>query len=111
MESLSSTGLLQLAVILMVLHLVMLWALVVEAGVQPVLIEPGYPGGGGRLNLLPGSPGSSVRVNQLGFVQSDGALHEGVVIDSADPADAASHVVVNEFLAEGQRSELTAGIA
>ena len=52
---------------------------VTERAVQPAVIEPGHPPGGGRLEAGEGLP-RAAPVDQLGLVQADDRLGQGVVV-------------------------------
>lgn len=62
------------------------WGSVVQAGVEPVVVVPADPCGGGPGDGGAVVPGSG-RVDDLGLVQPDGRLHEGVIHSVADGAD------------------------
>jgi len=77
---------------------------------QPVMVEPVDVVQGGGLDLLDGVPRAS-RLDELGLVQPDHALGQGVVERVAYRSDRGVDAGLGQPLGERDRCVLTAGVA
>lgn len=68
---------------------------VIERAVEAVGVEPGHPFGGGCFDVSDVSPGALV-VDELGLVEPDLRLGEGVIVSVADAANGRVDVLVGE---------------
>ena len=73
---------------------------VVDGAVGAFGVEPQHPGGSGGLDLVDVAPGPFV-VDQLGLVQADLRLREGVVVRLSDGPDGRVDAFVDEPVGEG----------
>ena len=77
--------------------------------VDPLVVVPVDPLGGGQLDVGEASP-RSTPLDQLGFLQTDGRFHERVVEGITDGADGGVDAGVDQVGGEAEAGELRPGM-
>ena len=86
------------------------WWNIAAVLIDPLVVEPVDPAGGGRLDVLDGLPGLAA-VDQFGLVQPDDGLGQRVIVRAADRPDGRLDASLGQALGEPDRGILRAPIA
>jgi len=82
-----------------------------EVAVEALGVVPVHPRQGGEFDVVDGAPGTrGGAADQLGLVEADHGLGQGVVVGIPDRADRGHRAQLGEALPPGHRGELAAGV-